>query len=435
MTDQRPATLVGFLLIAACGTSGATDAGLPPDSGVDAGIDAGTGVEDAGPDGGIDAGPDGGEDSGIADSGIPDSGFPVAAHLPLPTIPFNGGLLIRYPQVVTISYADFPYDASAIGDALTTASWASSLSNYNVRSISHLADYVIPDAGSLSGTDSEVQTLIEQLIENDSVPAPTTETLYLLFLDRDADYDVQGTHTCVGLLGYHFAFVGDAGGVVYGVAVPCSRGDFTGDSTAAEVSMAASHEVAEMATDPYPYPQDPGYADLQPDPFVLVGAEYEVADWCSTEAPIQVDGYWLSRIWSNQVAAQGAGDPCLPVPSDSVYTNVSIDPPGLVIIDAGVAAQTVTYTLTGWSTGAVSDWTVDLFNGPSSTFTAGGGFSGRTPTRTTINNGVSVTMQVVVPANTPAGSFAGVGVASSPTGLLVQGGIHYNINATAIYVQ
>jgi hypothetical protein len=428
MTARHPATLVGLLLCAACGSAvtGALDAG--PDAGPDAGFDAGpldAGVVDAGPG---DAGTSDAGDAGV------DSGFAVAAHLPLPTIPNNGGKVLEFPELVTISFADFPFNAAAIGDALVTPSWVAGAAGYGVRLVTHLADYVIPDAGPVSGADSDVQALIEGLILQGSVPRPTPDTVYLLFLGLDADITVGTAQTCQNLLGYHYAYPGDAGFVVYGVAVPCSHGDGWGDPTGEEISMAASHELAEAATDPYPYPLDPGFADLQMDPFVLSGLSDEVADWCDSEAPVLLGGAWMSRVWSNEVAAQGAGDPCLPLPPGDVYYNVSIDPGGVTSLSSTSSSQVVTFNLTGWSTGPMSDWTLDLFTSGMSTIKPlSGGFNGNLP-RVQINNGKTVTLQIALPAGISSGSFLGVGVISSPSGFPTQGGIHYNYNATAIYV-
>src|SRR5262249_8848194 len=157
-----------------------------------------------------------------------------------------------------------------------------------------------------------------------------------------------------------------------------------------------SHELMEAATDPYPYPQNPGYADLTGDPFELSGLSAEVSDWCATEAPILLGGEWMSRVWSNQIAAQGRGDPCLPGPDGTIYYNVSIEPAGDVVVDSSTTDQTVTFTITGWSTAEISDWTLDLWVSGISTFMPKSlGFDGTKMMRRQINNGQSATFDVV----------------------------------------
>ncbi|HEY5242387.1 MAG TPA: hypothetical protein VIJ22_13000, partial [Polyangiaceae bacterium] len=93
----------------------------------------------------------------------------------------------------------------------------------------------------------------------------------------------------------------------------------------------------------------------------------------------------------------------VPATSEPFY-DVSPSPSAAQNVAAG---SSVTFTLTGFSTGPVSAWGLSTFPGPSSF----------TPTAklgaTTIDNGQTVTLEVSVPMGTPSSSYASIFVTSS----------------------
>jgi hypothetical protein len=107
---------------------------------------------------------------------------------------------------------------------------------------------------------------------------------YVFFLPAGVNVNLgqRGAHTfqtCVEAGGYHSY----DGAEPYAVLPPCTFGRST---------LAVSHEVAEMATDPVP--GNGWYSDKDAD-----NAGGEVGDLCNQSAPHGADGWDVTQLWSN----------------------------------------------------------------------------------------------------------------------------------------
>jgi hypothetical protein len=141
------------------------------------------------------------------------------------------------------------------------------------------------------------------------------------------------------------------------------------------VTGAASHEMAEAATDPYPQSNTPAYAqiDINHIYWMRVLGGGEVGDMCA-----QFDNAFFNssevnqpvqRIWSNKSALAGH-DPCQPALPGSVYFNAAPVQSDMLTVSGGgqmfsfpgvkiAAGMSKTIPVQLWSDGPVTQpWTV-----------------------------------------------------------------------------
>jgi hypothetical protein len=114
-------------------------------------------------------------------------------------------------------------------------------------------------------------------------PVPPGDA-YLFFLPAGVNVDLgeRGGHvfqTCIDAGGYH-AFDGEE---PYAIIPPCSLG---------RSPLAVSHELAEMATDPFP--GGGWFSDKD-----VTNAGGEIGDLCNQVAVHGTDGWDVTQLWSN----------------------------------------------------------------------------------------------------------------------------------------
>jgi hypothetical protein len=319
-----------------------------------------------------------------------------------------------------------PYDVSSLADTLTGSDWYLTVTaGYEIGAATHLADYLIPDAGPTTVTDQEIQALIQDLIQSGAIPSPSDQTLYSIFYPQNTTVYFSGYIGCVTFAGYHSDFVFDGGVVPYSVNLTCPD-DGWGDGTNGN-TMSASHEFFEAITDPQA--GSPAYLDdSQSYPWFSWGGN-ELGDICMGLDPVFYNGFPLQRVWSNQAAAQSVGPACIPAPSGEIYFNVDISPQAVWVAKANQsAAQSKSYTLTGWSTAAHPNWFLFFQRAPLSTFRPSIFLS--PPAPEFVNNGSTVKLELVVPANTPAG-YSGLVLWSLTTDMSAHG----NTNVLSVVVE
>jgi hypothetical protein len=349
----------------------------PPDDDASAGDDAdGVAPADAAPD----AGP-----------------FVQAPHAPFPQLPGNARRVLSPATIVSIfaSNETFPNELTSFGDALVASAWwKTATKDYGLTTATHVAVRSTEAITTSPVTQASMDAYIGRVIARGEAPAPTTQTMYLLYLPPGiAD---AGNPQCTKHGGYHTT---GAGGRFWGVAIRCPLAN-TGLSELEYLTVIASHEIAEMATDPQP---GQGYTlnlltSITQSPWA--STEGEVGDMCVGTRTFE--GSWTyQRSWSNSAAAAG-GDPCVPAVS-APYYNVSA-PQDWYRMTAGGA---IDIPVTGWSTARLKDWVIDAqqFTG-SATF--GAKLTSPTSTKVgattfpTINNGAVATLHVTAPAATSA---------------------------------
>ena len=332
-----------------------------------------------------------------------DAGFSPAPHTALPMLDKHSGAILDHVQLVTLTYQGYTSAGvmQAFGDYVVTSPWYEQVGmEYGVGAGTNQNVMLGPPPTTLKDTD--IDTLMQQLVTNHTVPTPPAtgnEYLYMLYVPHTVTLDAS----LQGFYGYHSMTSVAGTNFPYAVILDDGSGDGTTTSTAA-------HELVEAATDALFVVNQNGdgyWADRAlPDPWYLV--ETEAADLCDGEKLIQAGNFAVQRIWSNAAIAAGKS-PCIPYDPDDVWYDVSADPATMPTIPQGGSA---TFTLTGWSTVPVADWDLSTYQAD---------FSDLTDTQmnamlssTTINNGKQVTLTLHAPTTAAHGSLGGVYVLSGP---------------------
>jgi hypothetical protein len=141
--------------------------------------------------------------------------------------------------------------------------------------------------------------------------APDPDTLYAIYYPQGTTITLDGAgelgQSCAGYGGYHFEIAAGTKQVGYTVLPRCSDID--------ELTVAASHEYFEWATDPFPE-TNPAYSKLDEPHWAwqatMIG---ELGDLCTFQdrdnlRPTEI-GFDVQRQWSNKLSLAGKY-PCAP---------------------------------------------------------------------------------------------------------------------------
>jgi hypothetical protein len=428
----RPTTLAPLLFTLvpfvawACGGSDTTSGPPPADTGQDA---AGAAPPPPPPVDGGTTNPDGGTSGPDAESGegsAPSSTYP-APHPPFPTVTNFGGPVLTAPNIVTITFSSQdPTLVSAIqsfDDTITTTSWWKSVSagycspNGSTTcigtggggghvSLTEAAPTTLTDSAVQTAT-STVRTFIQSHVTSGAFPAPTPNTIYAVYFPSTTSITLNGTQSCTAFGAYHYWMNatpkggGAAVRTAYAVLPDCGRGT--------DITVAASHEFMEAATDPQPnenttfYMADPAW-------LTVWGGLGEVGDLCvGTHAT--AGSFNVQRIWNNQ-AALASNAPCEPF--TQTYFNTAV---AQQVTPLAVGAST-TIQLTGYSNAATPDWSVQAQDWAA--VTGGTALLQLSIDKTTLNNGETANLTVKLlsaPPNDPTtgGAYATFVIYSTDT--------------------
>lgn len=328
------------------------------------------------------------------------AGFTTAAHAAFPTLTNAGGHVLATTRVVAIVPANHDRTDSLFlfANAIPTSTWA--------REVGQPYGVTIQSARTVAGPAITADTLVLAQLQSyvavaiSSSPdlAPDGQTVYVVFLPRGVL--PAGGPAC----DYHAPY--DSGGNAIAIIAYC-----TGTESLASLTVAASHEIIESASDPAltawyiapnrykPWLDTPWGFD---DGISSIGEEN--ADLCLGTHYTE-GGFTYTRVYSNAAAAHG-GDPCVPS-LDVPYYNVS-SPSSWYTATNGVAH----ITLTGWSTAQIEDWLVGAYvdaaqpSAPTVTFDGGSTILAGGKSYPAVNNGRTITLTVTFPAGAPEYDFA-----------------------------
>lgn len=361
----------------------------------------------------VDGGPpdasagDAGVDAFAEDAYVP---FTIAEHAAPMTVPQQSGPIMAHPQMVVITYADEPARAAIESDAawLASSDWLTTTGGeYGVGAATVLANVHLPANAPAMTSNDEIIAMLVAGIADHTFPAEADgtydEVLYMVYFPSTTRiHDPGGLgDSCQAYGGFHYeAQTQDGHPFSYAVLPTCPQ--FTPVLTERESQeVSAAHELFEAATDPLPLTA-PAWefseSTFTPSPWLFVGAE--IADLCalrvSRDVFVRDAGHVAPRIWSNAAASANDRDPCQPADPAVPYSGVSISPDTVVSATAG---QTVSYTLTAWTTLPAPDFGLYAV-------AAGGTFNPPVHlSRTTVNNGDTATLTVDIPAGTPSQSY------------------------------
>ncbi len=395
---MRWALLCGLASYAlACGGGGdASDAGKDVSAPDVAVIDAGSDVVEA-------AAPDVGVDNYVA---------PLPPFARMPIVDYLGGALLTSVKIITVSFVQD--DAALItrmqelDDTITsTPWWAASTSEYCEQPkgpcigpgsgaghvvLSETAPTSLVDTSNGSG--STVVSFIQDHITSGLFPPPDPQTIYVIYFPSGSTITYDGAKSCGSWGAYHFSatFSLPDGGTVegaYAIEPRCSGEPY--------ITLAASHELIEAATDAHPG-KDRGYA-MQDLSWQFYGDE--VGDLCDHPWSFDsmnlttIDGgapFNVQRGWSN-VSALAGHDPCVIPPGTPPYYNTAVES-GKQAVYLSVGEST-TIQLQGFSDGTMADWTIAAID-MGNHYGAGAGNLNLVLDKTTMNNNQTASLTITL---------------------------------------
>jgi hypothetical protein len=266
------------------------------------------------------------------DHGAPSETYPAFTPA-MGQLKHNGGAVLKNPVIVTVT---FPGDTNAdqleaFGDAVGAGQyWKDVTSEYAVAAATSGTEHHVrlTDAAPASITDTELATFVATSVgkAEGGWPVPATgNVVYIVYLPRTTTLMLQGKSACSqGVGGYHDSTKVNNVSTAYAIVPRCGYSDFD------HITLSASHELAEAATDPYPRsrPAWSGFReeDLAWEFFQQFQSEngdacefYRDSDLAANESDV---GFSVQRQWSN-ASAKGGHDPCVPAIKGSKYFNVT----------------------------------------------------------------------------------------------------------------
>jgi hypothetical protein len=255
------------------------------------------------------------------DAGAPFPAFAVDAPKLVP----RGGPVLAAPQLRVVTFAGDPQadDIETFASRLGASSyWRQATHEYGVGAMTFLPPIRLAESAPAAVDDSDFRVWLASKLDGSDARfgSPDPSTIYAVFYPTGTKITIGTQLTgCVNSGGYHWdATMNDGTDVPYVVMPRCTQlGNVSGLDV---LTMVASHELAETATDPLSQ-SNPAFFAMD-DAHFAFGDYYEaedgdlcVQDKYLTAKPSDV-GYTVQRLWSNAAAAAGH-HPC--VPSSSPY--------------------------------------------------------------------------------------------------------------------
>lgn len=225
-----------------------------------------------------------------------------AAAGPAPELTYRGGPLLTAVEVFTAfwgswwqnSGASLAEELNAFFDYILTSALIDQLAEYSVggQAIGHgtrvgTTTLAQPSLG-VSTSDARLQESLGQLIRSGTLPGPTPNTLYFLYLPPDVSVTQGGSRSCQAFCGYHNATSAD---IYYAVMpYPGCAGCAGGLALLDALTSTSSHELCEAITDPIP---GEGWYD---------DTHGEIGDICAWQTR-RLGSYTVQLEWSNRQQA------------------------------------------------------------------------------------------------------------------------------------
>ena len=314
-TTLISSTLFFSAAIACGGTAPSTpDAGAGDDAGQQQ-PDAAAPVDDAGP---------------AVDNGSVSSTYP-AFKVDAPQVVTGGGPTLVAPKLVPVYFNNddtgFTAQLTTFMNKLGASSfWLPAVSEYGVGAMSAAAPVQLKDDAPQSIDDSVIQTWLASKIDDGTLPAPDSNTIYAIYYPDGTTVTLGSNGTsCQDFGAYHDNITYKNVDVSYAVVPRCSG---FGSSVLDATTSAASHEFIEASTDPYPQ-TNTAYGQVDDDhilwEYVLGGGE--TGDMCAQFSASYVKpadlGFLVQRAWSN-ASAKAGHDPCQPADHSPYFNSMPV---------------------------------------------------------------------------------------------------------------
>ena len=223
-----------------------------------------------------------------------------AAAPPGAQLTYRGGPLLTAVEVFTVFWgawwqgsdgASLAAELNGFFDYVLTSDLIDQLGEYSVsgQTIGHgsrvgTTTTVEPALGT-SISDAQIQQALQQLIGAGTLPGPTANSLYFLYLPPNVTVTQGGSRSCQAFCGYHNATGAD---VYYAVMpYPGCAGCAGGLALLDALTTTSSHELCEAITDPVP---GEGWYD---------DTYGEIGDICAWQTR-QLGSYTVQLEWSNE---------------------------------------------------------------------------------------------------------------------------------------
>lgn len=289
-----------------------------------------------------DPGPQPGGPTSV-DHGAPSDKYP--AFTPdIAQLVNNGGQVLAKPVITTVTWSNEPAADTfeKFGDQLGASEyWKAVTAEYGVGAATSGAEHHvrIPTAGPASISDADLTTFVQTSLSDAASgwPAPTPDSVYILYLPKGTSLVLQGQDACKqGVGGYHESVTVNGKEVAYAIVPQCASSKL--DVT----TLSASHELAEAATDPYPNksPAWVGFDDAHLSWELFNQFQSENGDACEFYRTSTLTGgtsdfpFTVQRQWSN-ASAKAGHDPCVPAAAGPYY---NVTPLGTETITADFSA-------------------------------------------------------------------------------------------------
>jgi hypothetical protein len=274
----------------------------------------------------------------------PDAAPPKTVPKPtFPEVKTRGGPVIKAPKVVPIVFPGDPL-ASKITELTAklgkSAYWKEVGSEYGVGPITPGETVTLTETAPAAITSAEIETWLQGKLSGATpeLGAPDVNTLYAVYYPATTKITMDGAgelgQSCEGYGGYHFEIAVGGTHVGYTVLPRCSDID--------ELTVAASHEYFEWATDPFPESK-PAFNKLDDAHWAwqatMIG---ELGDLCTfldrdNLRPADV-GYVVQRQWSNKASLAGKY-PCAPAKNAPYLQAITFAADDAVVPDYGTKSS------------------------------------------------------------------------------------------------
>ncbi len=270
------------------------------------------------------------------DGGDDSDGEPKTFDVAFPHVQSRGGPIISQPKAIPIVFA---------GDSLKTqiadfneklagsAYWASTATEYGIGALTTAPVITPSDNAPATTTFLGIEDWLRKKLSG-TVPefgTPNPNAVYAIYFPASTTIVDDGTglgQSCQGYGGYHSSIQVGAVEVGYAVMPRCSDIE--------ELTVAASHEYFEWATDPFPMTR-PAYNKLDDDHWawgvVMLGELSDLCTYLDREyiTPPEV-GFQVQRHWSNKLSLAGSF-PCAPKKAGTYIQAVPATPDSVVVPD------------------------------------------------------------------------------------------------------
>ncbi len=323
----------------------------------------------------------------------------------MPVMDYLGGALLTSIKVITVTYASDDANLVArmqtFGDTITqTPWWTAATSEYCVLPAgspcigpgSSGGHVVLNETAptSLVDTDDGVNSTVVQFVQDHitsgAFPPPDDQTIYQVYFPTGTTITFDGAKSCSSFGAYHYSatFTLPEGGTVegaYAIEPRCSGEPY--------ITIAASHELIEAATDAHPG-KVRGYVMEDISWSRLGDEDGDLCDHTWSFDTMTQSTFTVQRGWSNKSALAGH-DPCVVAPAEAYFNAAPESGKQTVYLSVGESAV---IALDAFSDGTTPSWTlagVDL--GP---YFGAGSTLAFSFDKTTVNNGDVAHMTVTL---------------------------------------